>query len=357
MQGRVGLRVINHIQLMAFLNAMSTDSSFAGSRLFSSKLAAFTLGLFLTCFSSLAVAKFLDIETPQDYEFGTWADSGSLTMNRTTCAAATSGKSKKVDYKDYKTKVSNDDGEDGYYLYLDGDSDYTGNRRIEISFQHRDTLASEGNTFKTLYDDDWEDQKHKGQGEGCVNGDNSQLKVDIIGADLGSKHSGSYTGQFYQTIKEGKHKDETEVFLVKVTLAASPEVQISHLGSIVFGSFITGAGSLSVNEPFCIYSESTNGAYRLSVSSDSQDVAGNFYMEDSIIDEKIPLSVLFSASGSGAGTISMTSNYVTGMGNSDNADCNGGDNATLTFTIDDFDLQGASSGSYSELLTIFVEPE
>jgi hypothetical protein len=344
------LRVINYIQLMAFLNSMSSGSGFLRSR-----LTASVLSLFLTCFSSQALAKFLDIETPQDFAFGTWANYGSLTMNRTTCAAATGGKHD--DPKDYKSKVSNDDGEDGFYLYLDGDSDYTGNQRIEISFQHRDTLASDGNTFETLDEDDWESHKHKGQEEGCEDGDNSQLKVDISGAELGSKFSGSYTGQFYQTIKEGKKDEETDIFLVTVTLASSPEVQISHLGSIAFGSFVAGAGGLSVNEPFCIYSEATNGAYRLSVSSDSQDVAGNFYMEDSIIEEKIPLSVLFSASGSGAGTISMTSNYVSGAGNSDNTDCNGGDNATLTFSIADLDLQGASSGSYSELLTIFVEPE
>lgn len=292
----------------------------------------------------------LSIETPSDYVFGTWT-TGSLSQTTLSCVVAVRGGKT----KNYKTKVVNVDTGDGFYLYRNGVTSSTGNERIEVTFEHTDTLQG-SNPYELLYHDNYESQPHTGQDQGCPNGDNSSLKVSISASELSGKLGGDYIGYFDQVIRESSLEASTmQAFAVEVTVGAVAQVQISHLDGISFGQY-GSTGDLSADEHFCVHSSAANGAYRLSVSSNNQ-ASGNFFMVDSSINASIPMAVLFSASGSGSGTIPMTSNSVSATGDSSSTDCSGGDNATLTMSLTEADLLAAKTGSYVETLIIFVEPE
>lgn len=316
------------------------------------------LALALACLLSLSIneaaaEKTISIETARDYEFGIWANAGSLSSTQTLCAVAWDDKNGGSS-KNYSTLVQNIMGSGGYYLYLDGNDSATGTSRIQVTMAHAD--SSDNNTFETLIEDSWESQKQRGQAPGCPNGPSSQLRVDIASTELANKLGGDYIGYFRQSIKEGREKvDAQGSFAVSITIGGVPQVQISHLGSIDFGAH-SGLGDLSASESFCIYSSAPNGAYRLSISSVGQDANGH-YLEDLSSTDRIPLAVLYANNGTGPGTIPITNNYVYGNGDSINTNCSGNDNTTLTLRLAEADLQAASTGRYSGQITILVEPE
>ncbi len=293
----------------------------------------------------------LSIETARDYNFGIWANAGNLSSTQTLCAVAWDAKNAG---RNYSVLLRNLIAGGGYYLYLDGDVNATGTSRIQISFAHADAFS--GNTYETLIEGSWETQKQKGQAPGCPNGGNSHLRVNIESTELASKRGGDYIGYFRQSIKEGSLQvDAISTFAVSLTIGGVPNVQISHLDSIDFGAY-SGFGDLSADESFCVYSASYNGAYRLSVSSTGQDVNGHFIEEVSGLG-RIPLTILYAASGAGPGSEVITNNYVYGQGDSASTDCSGKENTTLTLQLSESDLQSAPTGTYSGQLTILVEPE
>jgi len=296
------------------------------------------------------------IDAPANYNFGLWANAGNLSDIKTSCAVATQIQgSNGLSSKNYSVKVTNLDTGDGFYLYLDGNTSNTGNRRIEVSIKHADILA--GTPFEFLYSDLYESQKHPGQLPGCVSGHNSALKVDIGSAELSSKIAGDYVGNFEIWIKEGGDEFPSPTsFSISVSVGGFAKVQISHLDTVSFGQY-SGTGNLSADESFCVYSEGINGAYRISLSSASQDSSGNFYMTESASGDQLPLQIFFSDSGFGSGTIPMTSNYVSAIGDFNDTNCSGNDNATLSMLLAASDLQSARSGIYQDVITILVEPE
>jgi len=123
---------------------------------------AFSLTLIsLGASSSHGASNELSIETPSDYVFGTWT-TGSLSQTTLSCVVAVRGGKT----KNYKTKVVNVDTGDGFYLYRNGVTSSTGNERIEVTFEHTDTLQG-SNPYELLYHDNYESQPHTGQDQGC----------------------------------------------------------------------------------------------------------------------------------------------------------------------------------------------
>lgn len=292
----------------------------------------------------------LTIETPDDYNFGTWT-TGSLSQTTLSCAVA----ERDNKTKNYKTKVENLDTGDGFFLYRNGVTSSIGNERIQVTIEHTDTLQG-SNPYELLYENVYENQKHKAQEDGCPNGDNSSLKVSISNSELSTKLAGNYIGYFDQWIKEGKKKAvTTSPFTIEITIGAVSQVQISRLDTVAFGQY-GRSGNLSADEHFCVHSSASGGGYKISVSSENE-ASGNFYMVDDSTGATIPLSILFSASGSGSGTINMASNTVSAIGDSGSTNCSNTDNATLTMLMTEADLLAAETGSYSERLEILVEPE
>jgi hypothetical protein len=72
---------------------------------------------------------------------------------------------------------------------------------------------------------------------------------------------------------------------------------------------------------------------------------------------QIPYNLLFIDSGSGPGATSVSNTSLSGFGDSADPFCNGLNNATLSVTIQESDLQSASSGSYTDSLVILVSPQ
>lgn len=296
--------------------------------------------------------RFLTIETLQDYDFGTWANAGSLSTSNTVCAVAwDSGAGGKE--RNYSVRVDALAGS-GYTLFLDGDSSANASSRIQINIDHADSLNS--SPYETLVEGQWENQKQKGQAPGCPNGDNSDFRVSIESTELSGKLGGTYFAYFQQSIREGNDTATAlGSFAVSVTIGGVPQVQISQLDSINFGQH-SGLGDLSASESFCIYSSAVAGAYRMSISSTAQDSAGH-YLTESLGSDRIPLTILYSANGTGPGTTPVTDNFVSGNGDSASTNCSGSNNTTLTLQLSELDLQAASSGSYTEQLTLLIEPE
>ena len=168
----------------------------------------------------------LSIENSQDYDFGIWANAGSLSSVKSGCAVAyeTQGGSGQ---RNYSLLVENLLAGGGFYLYLDGDSSAVGSSRIEFGIAHSDSLS--GSPYETLIEGEWESQKQKGQPPGCPNGVNSHLRVNIQSAELAGKLGGDYVGYFQLAIKEGNNiVSAPGSFVVSLTVGGVPQVQITH---------------------------------------------------------------------------------------------------------------------------------
>lgn len=320
------------------------------------KLAAMALLLifFLPLSIEEAAAKtFLSLDTAKDFQFGVWANAGSLSSTQTVCAVAWDDRNSGT-ARTYSVSVKSLTSSGTFYLYLDGIRRTSNNRRVAIRIEHADSF--DNNYYEVLKENEWESQKQDGQPPGCPKGANANFRVTIDSANLADKLEGNYIGYFQQSIKDSRNTlDASGSFAVSVTIGGIAQVQISNLDSIDFGSY-SGLGDLSTDESFCIYSAAQSGAYRLSVSSTGQDSNGHYVEEVSGLG-RIPLTVLYAGKGAGSGTIEVTNNYVHGNGDSVSKNCSGIDNATLTLRLAESDLQGATTGKYSGRLTILVEPE
>jgi len=291
----------------------------------------------------------LSIDTIPDFNFGTWANAGSLSATTSVCAASWDTTGDKG--LNYRTLIDNVFSATDYYLYLGGNTAATGNSRIKITFEHKDSFTS---AWEVMSVDSFE-QPQKGQPPNCPGGNNFQLRVNISSTELSSKLGGEYIGYFSPELKDGNLSATAPSFSVSISVGGVPEVKISHLDSINFGQH-SGLGDISATETFCIYSSADNGAYRISISSTGQDAEGHYLVATASAD-KIPMAVSFVDNGTGPGTTALTDNFAYGNGDNSDTDCSGGDNAALTFDLQESDLQAASTGQYSEQITLLVEPE
>lgn len=319
---------------------------------------AICLGFLLLCLHLPASAKDqVGVGNINNVNFGTWSNSGNLSITVDHCVLSANTKEKKPKPSDstvpYNAKIRNRQQNDGFYLYLDGQKNAIGNERILISFSHRDLLAP--SIGETLTNDQYDFENHNGQFRDCPLGNNSEISIDISGGELSSKVNGVYEGRFEFRARNNDDEDRAN-FDVEITVQRGPEVRISNLDTVNFGQH-SGLGNLQFDERLCVYSNSASGSYRLSVGAPNQDAGGNFYLADSLSGGLIPLTVLFGDTGTGSGTLSMTNNYFSGIGDSGTEDCGGSDNATLSLSMTEADLQAAKTGNYSETLIILVEPE
>lgn len=321
------------------------------------RVLAVVLGLLLLLVQvSANGASYIKVGNVPDVNFGVWENSGSWSTTVTNCIASASKKNPEPGAVrlPYNAKVTNDEQNDGFYLYLDGDKDAVGNERILISFAHRDiALPSAG--FENLVNDQYDSHLHLGQFDKCLPGINSELRIDISGSELASKVNGEYEGKFVLSARNFDNDDDTN-FDVMISIQRGTEVRVSRLNPVNFGQH-SGVGNLARNERMCIYSNAASGSYRLSINSASKDAAGNFYLKESVTGELIPMAVRFSDSGAGTATFPMLNNYFRGIGNNDRDDCRGVDNATMSLFLNEADLQAASTGNYRETLILLVEPE
>jgi spore coat protein U-like protein len=339
-----------------------TDKQQANKSLNGACLCVLVLLLFSSVGSVAKPADHLGMANLKNVTLGTWTGVGSLGTTTNFCLSSADNDSPKpppsASTMPYQVKMENVSGPGGdYYLYLNGDTSATGSSRIRISVYHRDLLEGGGEELLTygVYDN----HSHLGQFRNCqLNGNNSETRLSISASEMTGKVSGSYEGTFALTATGGSSGTATgmDTFRIAVTIQAGPEVQISSLNDLSLGSH-AGLGNIYAEENFCVYSTSTSGSYSLAVSSVNQDGSGNFYMDSIGGLGQIPYNLLFIDSGSGPGATSVSNTSLSGFGDSADPFCNGLNNATLSVTIQESDLQSASSGSYTDSLVILVSPQ
>jgi len=328
---------------------------------FSYLLILYLLALVLISSSFAKEADFLRVGVIADVDFGIWAQAGSISTQSLSCIASASDDSpnprtRSAERKNYQVKIENILDASTFFLYLDGDTANTGNRRVAISFSHRDILN--GNSYESLIQNSFESHLHIGQYKNCIsNGDNSEIRIDISASELSGKVSGSYNGSFRLTALGGASGTQSDsiVFNVFLQIQGSAEVQISGLDDLSLGTH-SGSGNINAQESFCIYSSAFNGNYSIEISSINQDSNGNFHLDGASLG-KIPYDLAFIDSGIQGGGTTVGNSSLTGIGNTINQDCGGSNNATLSLSINETALQAAESGNYQDTLILLVQPQ
>lgn len=303
-------------------------------------------------------ADYLSISNIRNYDLGTWTGIGGVALSNIFCVASANDDSANpppsANQMPYRVKVDNTGAPGEFYVYLGGDTAAASNARIRVSLLHMDVIAGGGQ--EQLMEGIYDSHAHVGSFKNCRDGDNSQLRAEISATELAGKVSGSYRGDFTLTAMGGASGSATAngAFRIAISVQASPEVQISSLNDLALGAH-SGLGSLYAEENFCVYSTSGSGSYSLSVSSNNQDGSGNFFLAGG--PGQIPYDLYFTDQASGPGTIKVSTISVSGFGNSLDQFCNGQDNATLSISIAEQDLQQARSGNYIDSLVILVAPQ
>lgn len=139
-----------------------------------------------------------------------------------------------------------------------------------------------------------------------------------------------------------------------VSLTIASRVQITGLEDIAFGTW-GGTGDLVGASAFCVYRNGT-GVYNLTVSSPNADASGfratdttNFIGYSVRVDDDADASVGGTTVASG-----MPVNALAGHGTA--LDCGNADNAALEVTFTQADLEAAPTGTFTDIITLLVEP-
>lgn len=305
-------------------------------------------------------ADHIEVRPIPSADFGIWTQAGSVSTRLLSCISSASDDSPNPRgflawQMPYQVKVEDQGGASDFYLYLDGDTANTGNRRIGISISHRD--VNDGGIFEILSENIYDSHSHVGSFRNCArSGDNSELRINIDSSELGSKVSGYYVGTFQLTAIGGLWGTNTDSagFTVAITIQSRTEVMISGLDNLGMGTH-SGLGDIYAEENFCVYSSSGAGSYNMTVSSANQDGGGNFHLAGAA--GQIPYQLDFVDQGSGPGSTRVGLGVLSGFGHPGDPYCNGANNATLSVYIREQDLQMAKSGPYSDTLLILVEPQ
>lgn len=294
-----------------------------------------------------------------DFVFGGWSDNGSVSLAQVNCIASASTLHPQGNggtNSPYSVKVDNLIGSGGYYLYLDGDASNTGSSRIEVDIKHSDIKVSssavslqEGAGYIS------DSHSHNGQFKNCVQGVNSQIEVIIPDTELSPAVSGNYSGSFrYSAIGgESGTLDNYDDFTVSISVSGGSQVRITSVDNIDLGNYSYN-GDVLANERFCVYSQT--GSYTISVDSPNLDENADFNLYDPVSESTLGYQLSFIDSGSGQGNTVLSDIPVTGTGDNSSETCSGIDNATLTISIDEQNLDASLSGNYSDTITILIQP-
>ena len=135
-----------------------------------------------------------------------------------------------------------------------------------------------------------------------------------------------------------------------VSIIKTATVQVSGLADIDLGT----QGSLSADavesDGVCVFSSSA--AYQVTLSG-----GGVGFELDDGSGNTIPYAVTWAANGGAAASVT-SGTAITGLvGNATDVTCASSDNATFEITVAQGDFNGAAAGTYSDTLTMLVEPE
>jgi len=324
--------------------------------------------VFLTIVSDCAnarLADFMKVGRIARFNFATWAyGDGSQTLTQTICIASSNYSNAYSDpppvknppavHEPYQFKVTDGNAPTGFFVYLDSDDTNTGNAKLAIQIEHRDT--KDGNTWETLVDDVYDSHAHKGQFKRCNNGDNAQIRMSITAAELEQARAGVYGGTFTGTGQGGSSGTATDSKNFNARIRVAPIVRINGLADVPLGTY-SGGGDINVEESFCVYSNNDTAAYDVTITSPNQDVSGNFFLLNVAATDSVAYTLYFKDNvTAGVGTQVVTA-PILGAGNNSANDCGGSDNAKISVNVLDADMSVVPADSYSDTLTVLVAPQ
>ncbi len=134
-----------------------------------------------------------------------------------------------------------------------------------------------------------------------------------------------------------------------VTIIKENAVQISDVADLDLGSHATLAADVSANDDVCVFN--STAAYSITVSSAN----GEFKLMNGAAE--IPYSVEWSANSGAAAPLAHGAALASLAGDRTSLNCNGGTNANFSATVAAADFNAAGPGTYTDTLTLLVEPE
>lgn len=134
-----------------------------------------------------------------------------------------------------------------------------------------------------------------------------------------------------------------------INIAKGNAVQITNLDDINLGAQGNLTATATQSDDVCVFS--STGGYNITLTSAN----GTFELTDASTTTNIPYTVDWIA---GTTTTAVYNTPITGLtGDSTAVDCNAGTNATFSVSVAAPDFNAADPGSYTDTLTMLVQPE
>jgi spore coat protein U-like protein len=131
-------------------------------------------------------------------------------------------------------------------------------------------------------------------------------------------------------------------------------VKVSGIADLNFGSY-SGIGSATQSDDVCVYTNNTNGQYR--VTARGSGTAFAFTVANGA--HLIPYTVRWNNSTGTGGNFSLSTNTqsstLTG-GNSTSQSCGGGANANFEVSMAQAALLNVPAGTYTGVITLIIDP-
>lgn len=188
---------------------------------------------------------------------------------------------------------------------------------------------------------------------------NSQntITMRVAEADLASALAGTYAGTLQIDVcRLNGSGTSTLECLVPVSFSVTlPElIQITQLQDFNLGVW-SGLGAAQSSDDFCVF---RNGYGGFSITAaGSNDAGGSFRLGSG--SNFVPFSVEFGSGGAWHPVSPSTtlSSSLTGFAGDSTRNCGGGTTHSMRVTVQESDLNNADVGSYSDVITVLVQPE
>jgi hypothetical protein len=189
-------------------------------------------------------------------------------------------------------------------------------------------------------------------------GPNAQLTMGVSQAALYSVPSGTYTVSLNLTAQRTSSSDTAIQSGLTGTVTIPKLIRISGVNDISLGIYDGVSPSVTYNEPYCIYTNTS--AYRITPSSTTVGTAiGSFALDSG--GNKLQYSVRVSNTANASSGTLLTNGQTSGSLAANQStplslNCNNGNNAAVYLQFGGTQLQSAPPGNYSGVLNLMVSP-
>ena len=189
---------------------------------------------------------------------------------------------------------------------------------------------------------------------GQANSQNT-ITIRVKAADLASARAGTYSETFSIDMCRLQNGFTAECASPVAFSVNLPElIQLTQMKDFDFDEW-GGAGDLETTQNFCVF-RNGSGGFSLQATGEHNS-GGRFHLSNNT--ETIPYDVSFRGSGSWYSStpgVSLSSAATNFKGNS-TRDCGGGTSHSMRVTVDENELKGAVAGTYTDTITLLVQPD